>query len=478
MPRRRLASALVVACLVAAGATACSSDSSEPYARLHDAAPTADGRSILMLVESGTARLEGNAFSSSWNPEATDLALWRLDRQTARLTRERELPLPGSRRAYYDPLLLSSFPAETGSLGAAPPNCAAVLTQCAMRTVPEPYLAEDLRGGRSRGLTLVDPRSGVRVRGEQRALVTEPWTARTPEAVQAAATAMMRRRVQRLFDVARATLAKSIAESGGQLRERSATIIDMSIAEGQEGLTPQYHLEPPGAIVARIQYGNDPPTSLRWTPTDERDAAGMPLAFRCEGDRDAVTRWFDGCRFSSSPETTDPEIAYLLARTPALRAAADADEAWQKRRRGTTFAVRSADAAAEQVWLSCLGKPGSRVGQCDAQRGDTDCATRQPLLCVQADPQRRSSNQDPTFVAHWLAARVAASQPVSGESLATRDDADRQCASEFGDGWRVARWTDHGDGFVASGRVSAERRLWIDSTDVPAANCWATPRAR
>jgi hypothetical protein len=465
---------VLLATAVAAFVTACSTGSSEPYARLHDAAPTADGGSIVMLVESGTARLRGSTFSATWDHEVSDLALWRLDRQTGRLVRSRDLPLPPSMRPFYGELRLADQAGVAEAFGEPLRRCAAVLTRCAIQVAPDAYLAEDLRGGSSRGLTLVDPRSGVQVRGEDRGLVAEPWAARTAEAMQAQAVATMRARVQRLYDVARAALATSIAASGGLPRERSPTIIDSGIAQGVEGLTPQYHLEPDGTIVARLAYGDDPPTSLRWTPTGERDATGMPLSFRCEGDRAIVSRWFDGCRFTASPETFDPEITYLLERTPALRAAAAADEAWQKRRRGTTFAVRSSDADAGEVWVACLGKPGSRVGQCDAQHGDTECDVRLPLLCLEPDPQARSSNEDPTIAERWLAARVAASQPVSGESLRTRADADRRCAAEFGAGWRVARWTDRGDGFIARGRVSAERRLWIDSTDVQAANCWAS----
>jgi hypothetical protein len=270
---------------------------------------------------------------------------------------------------------------------------------------------------------------------------------------------------------ARATLAESLQKTGSLPVARSATIIDGKVAAGIEGMTPEYAVEPGGLLTARLTYGNDPPLSLRWTPSAARAPDGMPLTFDCATDQADAARWIPGCKYSPRLESLDPELVYLLNSRPQLEASAAADPLYQQARRGITFGVRSASTDKNLSWVSCFGLPGTRVGGCDVQKGDTECSASLPLLCVAPDG---SLPRDPgaELRGNWFAARIAASTPVRAAELPSREHADARCATQFGAGWRLARWSDHGEGFIASGSIKPVSRLWIDAPQNSGASCW------
>jgi hypothetical protein len=453
------------------GWTGCGS-SHQNYTRIHDAAVAPGDREVVILVERGDATLHGNLFSSIWDYRAHDLAIWRLDRVHGKVARDAELKLPADFRAFYGAPTLAQFAPTHAVGGKQLQNCYAALTRCGIRQTPAPYVIRDITGNRDRGLTVIDPQAGVAVRGEGSRLLTESWTLRTPDAVAQAASEAMRASVQRIFDAARRVIAKTISTTGALPTERTETIIETGIAEQHPGLMPEYYVDAGGVIGAQISYANEPPTRLRWTPSDVHGADGMPESFTCEADRAEAAKWFDGCKFSPKPETLDPELIYLMERMADLRSAAAQDPAFQRATRGVTFGIRYSNLEAAEVWLSCLGLPGSRVGQCDIDRGDTACSVSLPLLCLQPDETLQSPYADSAMRERWLAARVAASQPVRGDALDSAAAANARCAAEFGPGWRLASWSDHGEGFIASGKIDAQRRLWINATQTYKSNCW------
>lgn len=233
----------------------------------------------------------------------------------------------------------------------------------------------------------------------------------------------------------------------------------------------EYVVEPAGLVTARLIYGNDPAMSIRWIPSAEISADGLPATWHCEIDLADGARWIQGCSYRPTLDSLDPELVYLANNAPQLAAAAERDEAYQAARRGVTFGVRASNPDENASWVSCLGLPGTRLGGCDVRKGDTECTASLPLLCLITDGEL---TRDPgASEGRWLAARIAASSPIRGTALATRDLADAHCARQFGTGWRVASWSDHGDGFIASGAMKRAERMWIDAPDNPGATCWA-----
>ena len=198
----------------------------------------------------------------------------------------------------------------------------------------------------------------------------------------------------------------------------------------------------------------------------------MPVTFACESERPEAANWYPGCKFSPRPETLDPELITIGERLQQPKTSAINDDAYERVRRGATFGIRYTNPDDREVWLSCLGVPATRVGDCDADHGDIVCDVSLPLLCMCPDATAQPGLASTEMQGRWLAANVAASQPVRGDSLNTVAPANAHCAAEFGAGWRVVRWNDHGDGFIARGKITAERRLWIDVPETPAATCW------
>lgn len=468
MRRRHRIVSLLTALLMLAGC----GDAHESYTRMHDAVLSQDERSIFMLVEAGDARLSGSAFSAIWHYEANKLAVWRLARGDGQVSRETVLTLPAGFKAYSGAPTLSEFAPELAAAGTPLPNCIAALTRCAIRRMPAPYLARDLQGDVDRGLKVIDPATGVLLRSGSDGLRVEAWNLKTGEALSAAAAERMRDTTQRVFTAAKALLQEALAKTGELPRERSSTYINSALSAGEEGLMAEYFVDAGGVIGAQLTYANEPPTKLRWSPSVERQADGMPVSFQCEADRPEATNWVAGCKFSARPETIDSELVYLVEKMAQLKADAAKDDRYQRARRGVTFGIRYASKEDAEVWLSCLGLPGTRVGQCDFERGDTECSTSLPLLCLKPDASAQASYPSPTMNERWLAARVAATAPVPGDSLQDHAAAHAQCANAFGDGWRLASFKDHGEGFVAKGELTAQRRVWIDSPDYPSANCW------
>ena len=143
----------------------------------------------------------------------------------------------------------------------------------------------------------------------------------------------------------------------------------------------------------------------------------MPVSLQCEADHPDSASWFPGCVFPAHPETIDPKMFYVLAKTPELKATAAKDALYQSARRGMTFGIRYSSVDHPAVWLSCVGLPASRVGDCDIEHGDAVCSVSQRLLCLSADPKAQPECSTSEVQSRWLAARVAASRPVRGDAL-------------------------------------------------------------
>lgn len=457
---------LVVAC----------GDSTKSYTRLHDAAVSEDGGSIVLLAETGKATLSGNAFSATWDYQPHELELWRLERSNGELRREESIKPPSDFRGFYGSPRLAEIFAQQSLATTSLPNCGAEFTRCAIKRAPEAFLIRDLTDDRDQGLMLIDPIAGKRVRGDHAQLIDEPWTVLDRAAFEATALEMMRTTTSRIFSAASERLRTSIAKSGALPTERSGAYGESAISAEHPGLMTEYEIFPGGEISAAIVYAEELPTRIRWMPSAEVGADGMPREFTCEVDRREATQWFAGCTFYARPQTLDPELVDLMSRIPELKASAATDTAYNSARKGLTFGVRYHNPVAKEVWVSCLGVPGTRRGQCDIDVGDTVCEDPLPILCVRPDSALEAPYDDSALRSHWFGADVATSQPVRGIELVSSADADARCAGEFGLEWRMARWSDHGEDFIARGNIDASSRFWVDATETYDADCWDEPR--
>jgi hypothetical protein len=448
----------------------------ETYTVIHGAWLTDDGASVVVFAETGVARLNGNSFSAVWNHDSEFLSVWRLDRRTGKLRQIGKRPTPAGFAAFYGPASPEQWPAMDEARGKGSgtplPDCNGALTRCAARTTPGPFTVRDQREGRDRGRRIVDPATGVTLQGLGRKVVMEPYALRTADSVDRARGESVAATAARALAAARANLAQTLAKTGALSAARSATIVDGNVGGRIENFYVEYAVEPAGLVTARLSYGNDPPLSLRWTPSVARGPDGLPATFACEADQADAARWIAGCRHRPRLDSLDPELVYLVNSGPQLAAAAARDAAYQGSRRGVTFGVRSSSTDKNLTWVACLGLPGTRVSGCDVQQGDTECSASLPLLCLHPDATGSNAPGE-DLKGTWLAARIAASAPVRGSDVGSRDLADDRCAAQFGSGWRVARWSDHGDGFIATGRIRPAVRMWIEAPETSAASCWA-----
>ncbi len=126
--------------------------------------------------------------------------------------------------------------------------------------------------------------------------------------------------------------------------------------------------------------------------------------------------------------------------------------------------------------------------QTNPYAGDTRTSESLPLLCLRsaalADPHASAVTRTPGGALRraWSGAEVALTKPLRGDSVTSRAAADDTCASELGDGWRMAEFHDGGDGAgwdfwarAASGDFDASR-FWV-AIDDQSASPWDGPSA-
>lgn len=159
--------------------------------------------------------------------------------------------------------------------------------------------------------------------------------------------------------------------------------------------------------------------------------------------------------------------------------------------------------------VSCHGQPRfpdgqGRNGSCNPYQGDTSCKVARPILCLKVDGSARPPYEvggqahamEKAFYNGWASGSVALTSPVVGSEMYSREAANQMCASQLGEGYRMASHHDgryvsgmdgpihagetwptqeqlHRGGWAwnATGNVSNESRFWVAIDDQPG-NCW------
>jgi len=148
--------------------------------------------------------------------------------------------------------------------------------------------------------------------------------------------------------------------------------------------------------------------------------------------------------------------------------------AYSQDRNGLTWGVALPKRSQTYINVSCHGLPASGLKpSCNAYTGDTSCAERRPVLCINKDKllAQPSGIGDGKYNM-WSGGEVRLTDSIEGYQLNSLESANSLCSEYFGQGWRMAEHHDGwGWGFWAKGNISSEQRFWVHIHDQPA-NCW------
>ncbi len=143
--------------------------------------------------------------------------------------------------------------------------------------------------------------------------------------------------------------------------------------------------------------------------------------------------------------------------------------------RGVTFSEHAAKPMGPDISvLSCSLDDTQRM--CGPYQGDTPCSQSLPLACYRDGNAAKPPNMEANDMdeAKFVPGEVRLTEPVRGDTLETREEAEKLCADRFGPGFRMLRYQEGGGGIVISrSQIQAGARAWIEIRDQPRATCWS-----
>ena len=147
--------------------------------------------------------------------------------------------------------------------------------------------------------------------------------------------------------------------------------------------------------------------------------------------------------------------------------------------RGTSFSeYRSKFVEPDVSFLSCF--LDKTQAPCNPFEGDQLCTAALPMACYKSG-RRVPPGLDKAGLGEGYSpgGEVRASPPVAASSFATRTDADKYCAAQFGAGWQILEYHVGAGGAIATySNIAPKSRVWIDVSDQRYANCWDRDKAR
>ena len=403
------------------------------YGVLHDAGLSADGKTLLVLVERGTTTTDHGGL---WTGDITtkhpeSLKIHEFDRSSGKPGRVLDYPQPAG--SLSRPLEhVEVYAAKSGIQVSPLPECREFYTECAAMTTPRPYMVNR---------RVVDPQGGRMIQWDGRRLIVTPFESMNAAQIRAARDALFRRTVERMHAAATKELA---ALPASEDPERIVTG-SRGTAEREPGMTATYRLLPGRVILAQFEYAEN-----RFNVGWERDGA-------CIVDTADVARAV-GCDAGDQGALERVALGIARARPP------DPD------RTGTTWGVleirESAEAPKGTVTVACHGKPRETAGKpCDNQKGDTACRATLPMLCSKPDTSLPPRSP--------LARQLALTAPVQGTDLVSISAADQVCRTALGDGWRMTEVEEslYKYAITGIGSFPATTRFWVRNGG-GLANCW------
>ncbi len=213
------------------------------------------------------------------------------------------------------------------------------------------------------------------------------------------------------------------------------------------------------------------------TNTDAAQAVvGVPLETLTQNPRAAFKGNFidylnradrpDAVDFEVDDDTMIDVVILVLCQKPQVE-------------RGTSFSeYRSKFAGPDVSFLSCF--LDKTQAPCNPFEGDQLCTAALPMACY-----KPGGRAPPDLVKAGLGegyspgGEVRATTPVAARNFATRADADKYCAAQFGAGWQILEYHVGAGGAIATySDIAPKSRLWVDVSDQRYANCWDRDKAR
>jgi hypothetical protein len=402
------------------------------YGAVHNAALSADGKTLLVLVEHGT---EITATSSNpWRGDITtqfpeSMRIHEFDRSSGKAGRVLVHPPPASPGGRE---LLENYPSESGTRAKTLKDCREAYTECAATTTPHPYML---------GRRVVDPEGRRMIEWNGRQLVVTPFEALTATQIRDARGALFRRAAERMRAAALVSFA---ARAASEDPERILTTT-AGTAETDPGLTASYQLMPGRVVFSRFGYAEE-----RFFVVWERDGA-------CVTDNAEVAALV-GCHASDEGGVRRASSGIARARPP------DPDRL--ARSWGVVATRDRPETPSGTVTVACHGMPRETSGRsCSQHDGNTECRTSLPMLCSKADASLPA--QSP-----W-ARRLALTTPIKGTELVSLDAADHVCRTQLGDGWRMTEANELGYKYTVTGvgSLPTTSRFWVREGE-GLTNCW------
>jgi hypothetical protein len=424
-----------IALLILLTASGCDGSHAKPYGAVQDAGLSADGKTLLVLVEHGT------------KTTATSNNLWRGDISTEQPDTEqihefdRGSGKPGRVLSYPAPPVtgprghesLAVYAAKAGVPAVPLKECREFYTECAETTSPKPYMING---------QVIDPQAGKLIEWDGRQLVVAPFEAMNAAQIRAAREALFRRSVERM----RTAAAKDFATRAAAENPERITTGEVGTAERDPGMTASYSFFPGRITRARFQYAES-----RFFVVWQRDGA-------CVTDSATVAALVAGCRASDEDGLRRAIEGIALSRAP------DPD------RTGTSWGVIATTDSPETplgtTTVACRGLPREPADSpCNDPKGSTACRATLPLLCSKADASRAAPSP--------FARQLALTAPVRGTELVSVGVADQVCRVQLGEGWKMTEV--HESKFLYQitgvGRLAATSRFWVRNGE-GLANCW------
>lgn len=143
--------------------------------------------------------------------------------------------------------------------------------------------------------------------------------------------------------------------------------------------------------------------------------------------------------------------------------------------RGVTFTEHTAKPLGPDISvLSCSVDSTQRM--CGPYQGDTPCSQSLPLACYRDGTAAKPAGLEASNIdeAKFVPGEVRLTEPVQGDTLETREEAEKLCADRFGPGFRMLRYQEGGGSMVVSrSQIAPGTRAWIEIRDQPRATCWS-----
>lgn len=431
---RCLANGVVLAALLALMSASGCAQRDGLYGVVQDAGLSADGKTLLVLVEHGT---QTTATSSNlWRGDITtqrpeSVQIHEFDRSSGKPGRVLSFPAPARTgpRGYER---LQDYAPQAGAPAASLQDCHQPYDECVEAATPHPYLL---------GRQVVDPQQGRTIEWDGQRLVVAPFKAMTAVQIRAARETLFRRSVERM----RAAATKDLAERATAEDPDRIVTGDKGTVERDPGMTATYNLRPGRVVTARFEYAN-----TRFNVVWARDGA-------CITDH-ALVAPVIGCDAGDSGALQRAASGIARARPP------DPD------RMGTSWGVVATTDAKEtpagSTTVACHGMPRETAGKpCNDPKGTTACRASLPVLCSKADGSHPP--QSP-----W-ARRLALTAPVRGTELLSVAVADQVCRSQLGDGWKMTDAEESTFKYQVTGvgSLPPTTRFWVRNGG-GLANCW------